>query len=100
MAPYATMKRMRRALRVSIVVVAVLAAIVAGAGVYLLGRTPVPETSTYSLDLNEIRRLAGAIPGERPLRVNHERVAEAPLPRGAVFAGESLRTPHPMVHGA
>src|SRR5262249_23189069 len=52
------------------------------------------------LDLGEVRRLAAAIPGERPLRVNHEQVAEAPLPRGAVFAGESLRTPHPMVHGA
>ena len=91
---------MRRVLRVSIVVVVVLVAFVLSAGVYLLGRTAVPETSTYSFDLNEVRRLAGAIPGERSLRVNHEQVAEASLPRGAVFAGESLRTPHAMVHGA
>lgn len=67
---------------------------------YLLGREPVPEQSGYALDLDEIRRLAASLPGERPSRVNHEQIAEAPLPRGAVFAGESLRTPHPMSHGA
>ena len=47
-----------------------------------------------------MRRLASSLPGERPLRVNHEQVAEGSLPRGAIFAGESLRTPHPMTHGA
>jgi glyoxylase-like metal-dependent hydrolase (beta-lactamase superfamily II) len=67
---------------------------------YLLGRTAVPEISTYALDLDELRRLASSIPGERPTRVNHEQVAEASLPRGGVFAGESLFTPHPMTHGA
>ena len=67
---------------------------------YLLGRTAVPETSTYALDMDELRRLAASLPGERPVRVNHEQVAEAALPRGVVFAGESLRTPHPMTHGA
>ncbi len=67
---------------------------------YLLGRTAVPEQSSYALDLAEIRRLAASLPGGRPLRANHEQIAEAPLPRGAVFAGESLRTPHPMSHGA
>jgi glyoxylase-like metal-dependent hydrolase (beta-lactamase superfamily II) len=47
----------------------------------------------------EIRRLA-AMPGERPLRVNHEQVAVGGLPRGAIFAGQSLRTTVPMSHGA
>ena len=60
-----------------------------------------PETSSdYTLDTAELRQLASSIPGEKPLRVNHEQVAEASLPRGAVFAGESLRTPQPMTHGA
>ncbi len=67
---------------------------------YLLGRATVPAKSGYSLDLAEIRRLAASVPGERAVRVNHEEIAEAPLPRGAVFAGESLREPHPMSHGA
>jgi len=50
--------------------------------------------------MDELRRLAASLPGERPVRLNHEQVAEAELPRGVVFAGESLRTPHPMTHGA
>lgn len=67
---------------------------------YLLGRAEVPAESSYVLDFSELRRLAAFLPGERPLRVNHEQVAVASLPRGAVFAGESLRTPQPMSHGA
>jgi len=67
---------------------------------YLLGRTAVPETSSYTLDLIELRHLAASIPGERPLRVNHEEVAVGSLPRGVIFAGESLSVPHPMTHGA
>jgi glyoxylase-like metal-dependent hydrolase (beta-lactamase superfamily II) len=94
------MNSMRRFARVAIAVLAVLAVIAWGVGTYLLSRTPVPATSTYALDLNEIRRLAAALPGERPLRVNHEQIALGSLPRGAVFAGESLRIPQPMVHGA
>ena len=67
---------------------------------YLLGRTAVPETSTYVIDLDELRRLAASIPGEPPLRVNHEQLTVSPLPHGAVFAGASLREPQPMSHGA
>ncbi len=89
-----------RFIRILLTVLGVLAVLLLVAGWYLLGRTPVPEKSDYALDLNEIRRLAGSIPGDLPLRVNHEQIAEASLPKGAVFAGESLRTPHPMSHGA
>lgn len=91
---------MGRFLRIALIVVVVLAVLGVAAGMYLFGRTAVPETSSYVLDLAEIRRLAASIPGERPLRVNHEEVAEASLPSGAVFAGQSLRVPHPMSHGA
>jgi glyoxylase-like metal-dependent hydrolase (beta-lactamase superfamily II) len=91
---------MARFLRIALWTVGVLALLGFGASRYLLGRTPVPETSSYVLDLAEIRRLASSLPGERPVRVNHEQVAVASLPRAAVFAGESLRTPHPMTHGA
>jgi glyoxylase-like metal-dependent hydrolase (beta-lactamase superfamily II) len=89
-----------RFVRVLLTVLGVIVVLLLGAGWYLLGRTPVPEKSDYSVDMSEIRRLAGSIPGDLPLRVNHEQVAEASLPKGAVFAGESLRTPHPMSHGA
>ncbi|HTO70168.1 MAG TPA: MBL fold metallo-hydrolase [Myxococcota bacterium] len=89
-----------RFLRVLAIVLVVLGAVGFGAYRYLFGRTPVPETSDYVLDFAEIRRLASALPGDPPLRVNHEQVAEASLPAGAVFAGESLRVQHPMSHGA
>lgn len=91
---------MSRVLRVSLIVLVVLVVLCVAAWQYLLGRTAVPETSSYVLDLSEIRRLATSLPGERPLRVNHEQVAEAPLPRGAVFAGESIFVPLSMSHGA
>lgn len=67
---------------------------------YLTARTPVPETSAYDLNLTEIRRLASSLPGEKPLRVAHQEVAQGALPRGAVFAGEPLGTPLPNIHGA
>ena len=91
---------MVRFLRIALWIVAVLALLGFGVSRYLFGRTTVPEQSSYALDLTEIRRLASSLPGERPVRVNHEQVALASLPRGAVFAGESLSKPHPMTHGA
>jgi glyoxylase-like metal-dependent hydrolase (beta-lactamase superfamily II) len=91
---------MRRFARVLIIVVLVLAALAYGASRYLLGRTPVPETSAYELDFAEMRRHASSLPGEKPVRVQHQEVAQGGLPRGAVFAGESLTTPLPNVHGA
>lgn len=91
---------MARFARIALWVVVILVAFGFGAYRYLLGRTDVPETSTYALDLTEIRRLASSVPGDKPLRVNHEQLALGSLPRGAIFAGESLRTPEPMIHGA
>jgi glyoxylase-like metal-dependent hydrolase (beta-lactamase superfamily II) len=100
MAGYGTTHVMRRLARVSIIVLGLLVLVAWGIGSYLLGRTSVPETSTYELDLDEVRRVAGSVMGARPLRVNHEQIAEGSLPRGAIFAGETLRTPVPTVHGA
>jgi len=89
-----------RFIRVLLIVLGVIAVLLAGAGWYLLGRSAVPEKSDYALDLTEIRRLAGALPGDAPLRVNNEQIAVASVPKGVVFAGESLREQHPMTHGA
>jgi len=66
---------------------------------WLLGAEPIPETSSYELDLAQVRQAAAELPGQKPLRVNEELVAEASMPRAAVFAGESF-DPHPMVHRA
>jgi glyoxylase-like metal-dependent hydrolase (beta-lactamase superfamily II) len=91
---------MGRFARIALRVLVVLLAIGFVGYRYLLGRTAVPETTPYVLDMDELRRLATSLPGERPVRVNHEQVAIGSLPRGAIFAGESIRTPEPMIHGA
>ena len=91
---------MRRVLRIALYAVVALVVLGFAASRYLLGREAVPDTSDYALDLAEVRRLAMSLPGELPLRVNHEQVAEASVPRGVVFAGESLFVSHPMTHGA
>ncbi|HTO08417.1 MAG TPA: MBL fold metallo-hydrolase [Myxococcota bacterium] len=89
-----------RFVRILLIVLALLALLGFGAARYLLGRTPVPEKSDYALDFDELRRLATSMPGDLPTRVNHQQVAVGSLPKGAVFAGESLRAQQPMSHGA
>jgi glyoxylase-like metal-dependent hydrolase (beta-lactamase superfamily II) len=89
---------MPRWLRNTALVLAALAALAFGTFRWLTAREEVPAKSDYALDLDELRRLAEALPGAKPVRVRSELVAEGALPRGALFAGESLREPHPMVH--
>jgi hypothetical protein len=83
---------MLRFARITLRVVVILVALGFVASRYLLGRTSVPETSGYALDLDEIRQLAASLPGERPVRVNHEQVAEGSLPRGAEATRSSTPT--------
>jgi glyoxylase-like metal-dependent hydrolase (beta-lactamase superfamily II) len=66
---------------------------------WAMGREDVPETSSYRLDLAELRLLANSIPGDKPIAVNSEFVAKATIPLAGVFAGEAF-TPHPMFHHA
>ncbi len=86
-------------LRVLAIVLIALGVLGWAASSYLLGREPVPETSSYELDLQEVRRLAGSVAGLKPTHINEELIAEAELPRVAIFAGESFDS-HPMVHRA
>jgi glyoxylase-like metal-dependent hydrolase (beta-lactamase superfamily II) len=77
-----------------------LAVVAVGAGAYLwlTAREPVPERSDYVLDLGELRSVASSLAGSPPAEMASALIAEGSLPRGALFAGESLREPHPMVH--
>jgi len=88
---------MRRFLAIALAVLAVLAVVAAGAWTWLTAKEPVPQESDYVLSIEELRRLADAVPGAKPVAVYSALVAEASLPRAAVFAGESF-DPHPMVH--
>jgi glyoxylase-like metal-dependent hydrolase (beta-lactamase superfamily II) len=89
---------MPRFVKILLGTLAVLLLVGGGAFVWLTAREPVPETSDYVLSLDELRALADSLPGAKPVAVRSELVADAALPRGAVFAGESLREPHAMVH--
>jgi glyoxylase-like metal-dependent hydrolase (beta-lactamase superfamily II) len=88
---------MPRWLRNTLVVA--LALLLAGAGLWrwLTAREPVPETTSYTIDLEALHALAESLPGPKPRAIRSALVAEASMPRGAVFAGEPL-APHPQVH--
>jgi len=84
-------------LRFLVIALVVLVALGLAARSYLLGREAVPEETSYVLDLDRVRALAASLPGPKPLRVNSVLVAEAALPRAAVFAGEPFE-PHVNAH--
>jgi len=87
-----------KVLRIVLVAVAVLVVVAVASTQYLFAREAVPEESSYVLDRAALADAARSLDGPLPLRVNHHVVALASLPRGAVFAGESM-DPHRMVHG-
>jgi glyoxylase-like metal-dependent hydrolase (beta-lactamase superfamily II) len=88
---------MRRFLKIALGTLAVLAALAAGAWLWLTAREEVPEETSYTISLEQLRALAGSQPGAKPVEIRSALVAEASLPRAGVFAGESFE-PHTMVH--
>jgi len=61
--------------------------------IFLFDFSPLPPTSTYPLDLDRLRSLAGD--RDLPLRVNSVRIADGAFPEYVVVAGGN-RTPVPM----
>jgi glyoxylase-like metal-dependent hydrolase (beta-lactamase superfamily II) len=88
---------MPRFLKLALGILALLAVAGGGAWLWLTAREDVPEESDFAIDLEELRGLAGSLPGVKPTEVRSALVAETFLPRAALFAGESFE-PHPMVH--
>lgn len=78
---------------------ALLLAVAAAGAYYLLAAQALPESSDYRIDRPALERAARSLPGALPVRVNHVKVAEATLPRAALFSGFDF-SPHRMVHGA
>jgi len=58
-------------------------------GCYFLDSEPVPEVSSYDLDLPQLRALSLAGTGELPVEVRLEEVATASLPGKLMMAGKS-----------
>jgi hypothetical protein len=69
-------KRGRRILTIAGVVILALVLVVCVAGYILLGSSPVPEVSTYQLDVARVRQLATSGDGALPVRLNALIVAE------------------------
>jgi len=69
----------------------ILVVILVVAGYILLGYSPVPKTSTYPLDIDQIRRLAEADRARLPLRLNVLIEGEGAMPQFLMIAGGGLQ---------
>jgi glyoxylase-like metal-dependent hydrolase (beta-lactamase superfamily II) len=93
---------MRRSLEGSMprwlrIVLGVVLVLVVGLGAlwsWLDASEPVPETTSYRIDLDALRALAASLPGPKPRALRSVLVADAALPRGVVFAGEPFEAQH------
>ena len=88
---------MPRFLKILLGLLALLVAAGGGAWLWLTAREEVPLESDFALSLEELRSLAGSLPGAKPEAIRSALVAETFLPRAALYAGESFE-PHPFVH--
>jgi glyoxylase-like metal-dependent hydrolase (beta-lactamase superfamily II) len=80
-------KRGRRILTIVGIVVLALVIVVCVAGYILLGISPVPETSSYQLDVAQLRQFATSGDGLLPVRLNALIVAEGTNAKTLVIAG-------------
>jgi len=83
--------------RTCLIILAILVVVTAVAGYILFGYSPVPQTSTYPLDIARIRQLAGADASLLPLRLNALILAQGGMPQFVVTAGGGLgQVPMPV----
>jgi glyoxylase-like metal-dependent hydrolase (beta-lactamase superfamily II) len=88
---------MPRWLRITLGVVVVLAIGLAALWSWLDSSEPVPETTSYRIDLDALHALAASLPGPKVRAIRSVLVADAALPRGVIFAGEPF-VPQANVH--
>jgi glyoxylase-like metal-dependent hydrolase (beta-lactamase superfamily II) len=66
--------------------------VTAGAGYYwFIVESHVPSSAEYALDIGEVRRLAGATPGDRPIAIEAEGVGLFKPPATFVIAGDGWK---------
>lgn len=73
-----------------IALIALAAIVVTGGGAYywLIVESHAPGDAGFSIDLNEVRRLADSKPGDKPLEIHVEKVAAFSFPATAIVAGD------------
>jgi glyoxylase-like metal-dependent hydrolase (beta-lactamase superfamily II) len=82
------LRRVKPWIRNTLVGFGVFVALLAGAYYWLIVESHVPGDARFSLDIAEVRRLANDTPGEKPSRIEVERVAAFEFPATAVVAGD------------
>ncbi|MEQ8267827.1 MAG: MBL fold metallo-hydrolase [Parvibaculum sp.] len=75
-------------LRIVLSVLAVLIVVGGAAYYWLLVESGKPSGASYSLDIGKIRRMVGSTPGDKPERIEVERVAAFSFPATAIVAGD------------
>lgn len=75
-------------IRVVLGALAVLLA-VAGAGYYwFIVESSMPSDAGYALDIGEVRRMVAAVPGDKPEKIEVEKIAAFSFPATAIVAGD------------
>ncbi|MFN4230117.1 MBL fold metallo-hydrolase [Parvibaculum sp.] len=65
---------------------------VAGAGYYwFVVESTMPANAYYELDIDKVRRMVAAVPGDKPQKIEFERVGAFSFPATAIVAGDSWR---------
>ncbi len=91
--------RRKKGLRGLLTILVILVIVIAVAGYFLLGYSPIPKTSTYQLDIAQIRQLAGTDSSLFPTRLNTLVLGQGSMPEFIVIAGgglQGVRTPVPV----
>ena len=72
----------------SLLLLAVFIAVAGGAYYWFIVESKVPSDAAYALDIDEVRRLVAAVPGDKPTSIEVERVGNFRFPATAVVAGD------------
>jgi glyoxylase-like metal-dependent hydrolase (beta-lactamase superfamily II) len=77
----------------NLIVAAGVLIVAAGAAYYwLLVESHVPHDAQFTLDIGEVRRLSGAMPGDPPTAIEVERIGVFRAPATAIVAGDGWQT--------
>lgn len=81
---------MRVWLRRTLVTLAVLLAVAGAAYYWLLVESHMPGNASFALDIDRVRALSAAVPGDKPSRIEVEEIAVFTFPATAIVAGDGF----------
>lgn len=85
------MAKLRPWVRNILIGVCALSVLLAAAYYWFVVENHVPSDAKFALDIGEIRRLAGAVAGDKPIAVEAEQIALITPPAAIVVAGDSWK---------